>query len=224
MGCFAVVRGKAIRVTEVDDCGAIPEDANYVVSNGFVQVQISADNEAGDEILVKNANGDFCINERSPDGLKRLNITVDWCNVDPDIMNMITGFPLVPGDSPGEPVGFDIVEGTYDATFALEVWTGLGGQRCADGNECFGYLLLPLNTGAALGDFTIENGAATFQTTGYTVGGSEWGVGPYMVEGEGTCDSPLTTAIPADGHARLMTVCCPPPSPACGTVPVPNGG
>lgn len=221
MGCLTVVRGKAIRVTEVNECGAVPDDAVYVVSKGFVQVALSVENEAGDEFVVKNADGDLCVNERAPDALKRLTAAIDWCEVDPAVMNLITGSPTVPGDSPGDPIGFDIIEGAYTKTFALEIWTGLAGTRCADGNICYGYFLLPLNTGGSLTSTpTIQNGNTTFQTTSYTVGGAEWGVGPYNVEGEGECDAPLTTPIAANVHARIMRVCCAPPVPSCGSVPV----
>ena len=205
--CFSVVRGKRVRVTELDVCGIPVTGGTFVVSDGFIQVAITSELEDGDEYLQKNADGKLCINERAPDNLKRLNVTIDWCRVDPDIINLITGYPQ---ELDGEDaVGFRIQEGEADTNWALEVWTGLGGADCIDGDVQYGYLLLPLVTGATLGDITIENGAATFQTTGYTQGGSGWDVGPYDV----ICSPPRPLDVPIDtiDHGLIRTTVVPPP-------------
>src|SRR4030066_883000 len=160
--CFSVVRGKRVRVTELDSCGTPVIGGAFVVSDGFIQVALTAELEKGDEFIQKNANGALCINERDPDSLKRLNVTVDWCQVDPDIINLITGAPVeVDGGSGGDVVGFRIQEGAADTNWGLEVWTGLGGDQCTDGDVSYGYVLVPFITGATLGDITIENGAST---------------------------------------------------------------
>lgn len=222
--CFSVVRGKRVRVTTLGPCGEVvtegeSEDVSQVaVSEGFIQVAISSVLESGDEFVQKNANGKLCINERSPDALKRLNVVIDWCEVDPDIISMITGFP-VELDS-DESVGFRIQEGETERRWALEVWTGLGGDQCGPDGQMFGYLLLPQITGATLGDVTIMNGAATFQTTGYTQGFSQWGVGPYPVIGSSDSPTVLDEPIGPADHALLRVTTVPPPDAECGASPV----
>lgn len=209
--CFSVVRGKRVRVTELDVCGAPVTGNSYVVSDGFVQVAITSEIEDGDEYVQKNADGALCVNERAPDSLKRLNVTVDWCNVDPDIINLITGYPTELDGS--DVVGFRIQEGEADTMWALEVWTGLGNQNC-DTGVMYGYMLLPLITGSTLGDITIENAAATFQTTGYTQGNSGWGTGPYDVIGSPA--GPLDVTIGTTDHALLRVTEVAPPAAVCG--------
>jgi hypothetical protein len=218
--CFSTVRGKRLRVTELDDCGAPVDGGLYVVSEGFITVNLTADIESGDEFLVKNANGALCINERSPDILKRLNVEVDWCLVDPDIIGLITDFPVEVGESPTDHVGFRITEGEVNAKWSLEVWTGLAGNACGEGEVCYGYFLVPYITGAAFGDVTIENGAATYSTTGYTLAGSGWGVGPWDVID--TPAAPLSDPIADDEHALIRTTCVAPPAAVCGAQTIPE--
>jgi hypothetical protein len=210
--CFSVVRGKRVRVTELDTCGTPVTGSSFAVSEGFISVALTSELEDGDEYIQKNADGKLCINERAPDSLKRLNVTIDWCNVDPDIISLITGYPQELDGS--DAVGFRIQEGEADTNWALEVWTGLSNQNCDDGVQ-YGYLLLPFLTGATLGDITIENAAATFQTTGYTQGNSAWGVGPYDVIGSPA--GPLDVAIDPVDHALIRLTDVAPPAAVCGS-------
>lgn len=128
--CYGVVRGKRIRVTRLDSCGAfpVPTTANSLVtSSGFVSVQFSPDYEAGEEIIQKNADGALCVNDRTCDVFKRTNVTISFCNVDPDIMSLVTG-NSVEVDGSGNDVGFRINEAIGCNQFALELWTGIDGQ------------------------------------------------------------------------------------------------
>lgn len=227
--CFTPIQGERIRVTELDECGNVPEGALSVVSDGFVTVNLSAELEAGDEFIVKNAAGRLCINQKDQDTLKRLNVDIDWCQVDPLIYNLMSGFPTVhDGDSPGDDiVGFRITEAKLDTKVAVELWTNLSGDACGEeGDQCWGYILLPYMTGFGLGDFTIENGPVTFASSGgYTQGNSGWGVGPYddVVGMAAESCTALTTAFQPDEHAEIRVTCCPPPTPGCGEVDPPNG-
>lgn len=213
--CYTTVRGKALRVTELDECGA--PDALFVASDGFISVTLSAELETGDEFIQKNANGALCVNERSPDELKRLTVEVDWCQVDPDVINLITGFP-VEVDEDMDNVGFRVETGPNENKWALEVWTGLSGNQCGPDGQCFGYLLVPFVAGATFGDIVVENAAATFQTTGYTERFSQWDVGPYDVVGDPA--GPLDDAIADNQIALLRQTCVAPPEVSCGSQPV----
>lgn len=218
--CFTPIRGRKVRVTELDECGNVDLDGQFVVSEGFITVTLSFENESGDEYIQKNAAGKLCVNERNPDALKRLNAEVDWCQVDPDMVSLITGFPVELSEL--DAVGFRIKEGEYETRWGLEVWTDLAGNVCDEaGNRCYGYLLIPLITGAAIsGDITVENSNLTFQTMGYTEGNSGWGVGPWDVIG--TPAGPLDEAMAADEHALIRTTCVAPPAAVCGAQEIPG--
>lgn len=211
--CFGVVRGKTVRVTELDVCGIPVTGASFVVSDGFVQVAITSELEDGDEYVQKNANGALCVNLRSPDSLKRLSVTIDWCNVDPDIIHIITGNPVEVSGT--DTVGFRIQEGPADARWALELWTGLDSdEQCVTGVPEYGYFLLPRLTGSTIGDITVENGVSTFQTNGYTESNPGWGVGPYDVIGSPA--GPLDVAMASIDHALIRTTVVAPPIAVCG--------
>jgi hypothetical protein len=89
--CFTPIRGRRARITELDECGEVAATGSFVVSEGFITVTLSVENESGDEYIQKNAAGKLCVNERNPDALKRLNTEIDWCQVDPDIVALILG-------------------------------------------------------------------------------------------------------------------------------------
>lgn len=138
--CYQIVRGKRIRVTRLDACGAPPAAlaANgNVVSSGFITVAYAFDYEDGDEFIQKNANGDLCINDRSNDVFKRVMVTIDFCGVDPDLLSLVTGSSLVVDSVSGIDQGIDIDETTMGTSnFAFELWGGIDGQApCPLTNE-----------------------------------------------------------------------------------------
>lgn len=218
--CFTPVRGKVMRVTLVDECGA--PDGEYGVTAGFISVVGSADVEAGDEFIEKNANGDLCVNERSPDALKRYNVTITLCEIDPELVAMMTGFtPEYESGSSGTIVGFRAVDGVNPNRFALEVWTGLNAGACTEAGACYGYSLWPQIVGATVtGDVTIENGAATLEIAGYTEGQSQWSTGPWDVIGTNQSPTPLGVAIASNQHWLMRTTCVSPPDAECGVFPI----
>lgn len=135
---FSVVRGKRVRVTRLNSCGAYPVPTttnSLVTSAGFISVQYALDYEAGDEHIQKNANGDLCINDKSNDLFKRVNVTISFCEVDPDLFSLVTGNTLEV-DSAGIDVGFRVSEGVTASAFALELWAGTDqGDGCPLSNE-----------------------------------------------------------------------------------------
>lgn len=217
---FTPIRGRRVRVTELDECGNVNLDGQYVVSAGFIMATLGFENESGDEYVQKNAAGDLCVNERTADALKRLTVQIDWCQVDPDVVALITGF-AVELDSL-DAVGFRVTEGKYDTRFAVEIWTDLAGNVCdAQGNKCYGYLLLPQVTGAAIdGDLVVENANMTFATSGYSEANSPWGVGPWDVIGDPA--APLDDAIASDEHLLFRTTCAAPPAAVAGAQEIPG--
>lgn len=222
--CFAMTRGHTVRVTELDECGNIPDDAVYAVSKGFVTVNIGQEIEAGDELFVRTASGDICVNEKDPDILKRLTLEIDWCQVDPALIGLLTDYPAEV-DAGSDTVGFRIPSGPLNKAFAFELWTKLAGSdACADGGACYGYILLPYVKGASLSLSEIGSDSVTFTTSGgYTVDNPGWGTGPYLVVGEVGAETVLETAVAAGQLAIVRTTCVPPPEASCGTAAVDPG-
>ena len=229
--CWSSVRGKVMRATKVDECGAVVAGPKgTLTTKGFVQVSYSLEVDEGTEISIPDANGDLCISEPGTPTIKWVNVEIQFCRVDPDLVNMITGFPVVT-DPTGGGVGFRIRDTIQaNAGTGLEVWSdvsGTGGICAAGGQRLYGYFLLPwVNKGIISGDILIQNGEATFTLSGKGVKGSGWDTGPYLVD---TVDIPvagtpakLATAIGPNDLMDLHVTSVPPPTPACGaTVLVP---
>lgn len=225
--CYALVRGRRMRVTALDECGAPPEIGtpnSMAVTKGFVSVTVEVDVEDGDEFVVKNADGDLCINSRSRDQIKRLNLTMEFCQVDPGLFSLVTGMELEldPTTPTPDVAGFRLKEGALETNFALEVWGGIPNAPCVVGQALPSvYNLFPYVTNGILQGYTIENDAATFEITAWTNGGSGWGVGPYNVIRNALGDpAPLAVAIDDITHLVQRRTTVAPPEPVCGLQPL----
>lgn len=217
--CFSSVRGRRMRATKVNSCGAVvPGAAATLVTKGFVSVEYSFEIDEGEEIDVKNAAGEVCISEPGCPIIKWVNVEATFCNVDPDLVNLWTGWPLVV-DGDGAGVGFRVQEAVAcGAGIGLEVWSDISGTgACAGGLTRYGYWLAPWITNGIMGDITIENDAASFVLTGKTRKGSGWDTGPYnVVLDDEDAASPLLAAIGASDHLHIQTTTVAPPAAACG--------
>jgi len=209
-----IVRGKRIRITRLNACGEAPptgEACGFVVSKGFVTVTISPQNEEGEEFLLLNAAGELCVNDHAQHNFKRYQLSIELCDVDPELVSLITRVTLET-DANGTVVGFRSSEGRIDEEFAFELWSGIGDQDCVDGEE-YGYMLFPFVAGGVFDDLTIENGVATLTIQlAFTRTGGLWGVGPYdVVPDEYGVPSPLAVAIqPGEHHLQRLTTVAPP--------------
>ena len=220
--CTSPVRGLVMRVTKLDACGVpVVGPASVVTSAGFVSVTSSPQYEDAEDIKVPGANGVLCVNEPGCPQLSWVENEIQFCRVDPDLFNLITGDPIVLDDTTPTPnsVGFRLDGQDICTTkFALEVWSDIAGQTCTTATKQYWYHLYPFNGYPVMGDWTIENGAVTFSITTHTSPGSGWGVGPHDVINAlpGPAPSPLLTAIGAQTHYHGQVTTLAPPTPVCG--------
>jgi hypothetical protein len=225
MTCFSLIRGRVLRATKVDSCGApVLGATSKVVSKGFISVQFTANTEEGEAISVTNANGDICVQDTPAPRFVNYALEIAFCGVDPNLINLMTGNPLVyDGSVTPEAVGFRVNSGLdLDAQgFALELWSSVPAAACVDGQASYGYFLSPFVKGGIIGDFTIENAAVNFTLTGATTrDGSGWGVGPYDVVDDAGTPSPLLTAIDDKDHLHVQITTIAPPVDECGATEV----
>lgn len=223
--CHSPIQGTRMRVTRVDNCGVPVEGAcSTVVSAGFISVAMTDNIEPPDEFKVKNAAGDYCYPPvRTRPLLNWIEVAIQFCQVDPELFEMVTGSPLVLDDAliPNA-VGFGTDNDTYaTGRFALEVWTNLGGASACEDGERFGYLLLPFVKEGTFGDLTIENGPVNFTVNAVTNGFNGWGVGPYdvILDAAGN-PSPLLSAIPTQRQRQWQLTELAPPAASCGCQPL----
>lgn len=216
------VQGKVIRATLVDECGeVVVGDCAYATSRCFASVSMSDNVEAGEEFKIKAADGQYCINQRSAPLLNWIEVGISLLQVDPELVAILTGSPVV-YDGNGVAVGFQTTTDTFaTASFALEIWTGIGkdpsGALCTGEDTLYGYLLLPWLVEGATGEITIENGAANLTVNAITSNGSQWGQGPYdVVKTALGAPSPLLEALPSTAHRLMQWTEVAPPAAVAG--------
>jgi len=225
--CPSFLRGNVMRVTRLNNCGQpVYGECNQVVSDGFVTISLSAEVEEGEEITVTKANGQLCISDKACDQLRWYTAEIEFCQVDPTLIQMMNPTWELILDNQGDIIGYDAKgDLTCDTGFALEVWLDTyGATDACTGQEAqgaWGYMLFPWMVGGAPGDLEITNDAISFNFTGRTKMGSRWGKGPYPVQlGENNVPGPLLTPITPTTQYRLFVTTIRPPEPECGCQPV----
>lgn len=222
--CYTPWKVPRVRVTKVDACGLpVTGSCSRVTSSGIISIAMTKDYEARQEFFVKNGDGDFCVKETNPPILKWINLVLTFCNVDPEMLNIMTAEPVVYSDA-AVPLatGYSTQEGTAAlANFALEGWTRIAGSVACSGGAEYGYTLFPWIVEGTVGDVTYENGAANFVVNGRTRSGSNWGTGPYYVDlsdATATLNNPiaLLTPILSTQHHRQFLTRMAPPAASCG--------
>lgn len=217
--CGAPIKARVARIVKVDACGApVTGAGNVVVTSGFISVQASANYEDGQRFFQKNANGEPCVNQKDPKFLNWMELTANFCQVDPDAIVLMTGERLITGGSPVTGSGVVFGEGLLTARFSLEVWQPMAGAGACgpDGLQRYMYWAF-MNVGnAQIGDYTFENGTSTFTVSKAETQGASanWGDGP------GTGTSWLPSGFTPDQvnleHFLFNITSTPPPTPACG--------
>lgn len=224
---YPMVRGRMMRVTRLDGCGA-PDygDAGTVVSKGFVTIGVTANINEGQAITITNADGSTAVSDPAVPELENFTLAITYTKVDPDIYALTTGQATVL-DASGDAVGFRVNSDVSptDTAFGLEVWSTVPGEACStdpNAQGAFAYILFPYVSGGVISDFTIENGAISFGLANATTKkGTQWGTGPYNVvlDGGSTPSVLLSAAATAD-HLHVQYTELAPPTEYTGAIPL----
>lgn len=228
--CYTPWKVPRLRATLLSSCGVPVTGCSTVVTDSIISVEMTKEYEDRQEFFVKNGDGTFCVRETNPPILKWINLTLTFCNVDPELVNIMSAEQMVQNDAVS-PVrtGFSTDEGSAaNANFALETWTRISGAGvpCTGGQE-FGYTLFPWVVEGTVGDLTYENGAVSFVLNARTHSNSPWGLGPYFVDysdnpAGSTTNIPLLTPIRSTEHMRLFLSRKPMPTGTCGCINLPS--
>lgn len=204
--CYTPLRGKVLRVVRLDACGsAVTGATSQVVTDGFIKVDFAPEYEDGEEFILKNANGDLAVNEKDPDRLKRIGLTITLCSIDPSAIELMLGMPLI--TDAGDSIGNFYTEGVNHTKFGLEVWADLAGQACVDGLPTYEHLAIGWVENARIGNSTTEYGPAQFEITGSTHRNPNYGTGPFDL---------LPQDLPDTGHMARYKTNVAPPASVCG--------
>jgi hypothetical protein len=214
--CYGYLKARVMRATKLDADGTPVVGAkSTVVSGGFIRIALNMEYEDGAEYVQKNAWGEFCINEQDDDRLKRITPTLDFCQVDPDLVSMITGARLIMDGT--DAVGFAVGEAAPTGRFALEAWSKVAGT------SEYVYWNLP-NLGAGrIGNITLEGATGTFSMSARSSGAPD---GVWIAGTDAATDGlpysqsylPDDETIEEGEHIATNVTSVAPPTASCGAV------
>lgn len=213
--CVTPIKGTVIRVVKVDPCGVpVTGGSSLVVTTkGFISVGMEPQYEDGQEFFQRNADGDVCVNQLDDPILKRMQLSVELCEVDPALANyVLTASSLLSGS---DVIGFKLSEGKPTNHFSLEVWQRVAGAGActAGGVQNYVYNAWPNVGQVKMGTYTVENDRSAFTFTGMTSrAATQWGDGP----GTGTIWLPGSTTMAGTEHWVWNITTTAPPTGVCG--------
>jgi hypothetical protein len=171
--CFASLQACALRVARLSAAGAPESGAeNGYVSEAIIDLTVAVELTEGDEFEVKNGCGVICATFKDVDRIKRLNLTLNLCQLDFYLIDFLTEGGLI--ESGGLPVGFEYPSVTAAAQngVSLEVWTKAwdGTEQAVPAftspNAAYNHWVFP-KTKWVLGDITMENDLMVVPVTGF---------------------------------------------------------
>lgn len=229
--CFTPFKIPRVRATKLDACGVPVESAcSSVTTDGIITVEMTMEMEDREDFYQKNGDGEFCVQEADSPKLKWINLVLTFCNVDPELVNLLTASPLVMSDADEpEAIGYRTRAGVVSTVnFAFEGWNRTAGSSACNGSQvAYLYNLWPWVVDGVMGDVTYQNGTANFVVNARTRVGSQWGSGPYYVytsEAAATLGDPEFLPdgpVAADDHHLMFRTFMAPPDSACGCTAVP---
>jgi hypothetical protein len=233
--CYAMVRGSAIRVTSLDDCGDYGDPVTFAVSKAVASVRVNEVTESAKTETERNPEEERRLRFVRSAQLIRNTVDIKFTCVDPAIYSLISarvgalevegggfgegGFGEMEfgggeGSAGGDINGIEFDTRALPVSFALEVWSKLAGQRCADGTPMWGYSLFQHLRGGRISGFTFANGLVSFDLVGAQSRRTrEWGVGPYDLIGD---FERMVSTVSRNNVFRQMIIEGSPPEPVVG--------
>lgn len=214
------IKGNVVRLTRLNACGdPIVGSCSSLVSECFISVTLSGEFESGTEFVQKNAWGNLCISDKDADVLKRVNVALQFAELNPDALDFMTDSNTVV--SSGNNIGSTWGTAMNQTAFALEVWTKASGAACSPSSPSWGYFLVPfIKNGKLDGDLTIQNDVLTVSIMGEAfpapddgTGKSTWDVSPYT-------PNPFVVTFPELEVFGFVTTTVQPPTDTAGCVAI----
>lgn len=208
--CRSVLKSCLAQFVRLDSCGnPVEGPASLLTTKGYISIAATAQIEDGEEFILKNACGELCINEKECDQFKRYDLEMQFCQIDPELLELVSNTRLLL-DAGGVSRGFAHGESNLCENFSLELWNKVTPSACDGGAQEWYYFAFPWVTNGVMTDLTFENGPLTLTVTAHTKGAAaSWGVGPSEIL------DPSSPALAADHLLGYITT-VQPPTPVCG--------
>lgn len=214
--CTTPIQARVARMIKLDVCGnpVTGAESAVVVTDGFVSIEPSPQYLDGEEHQQRKANGALCVYQKDPSELTRVDLTTNFCVLDPDALVVVSGERLLlTEDVTGTGVAFG--EGQLTARHSLEVWQPIAGAGACDasGQQRFVYWAFFNAGNAKIQDFSFENAPFQFTTLVETKA-----VGPLWLLRSGADAWLGDNLIEAGEHFAFNITTTPPPTATCGAV------
>lgn len=177
MSCPTMIQACAMRVTRLDAAGQTI-DASVANSRlqiaAFTSLQVSADIETGEEIIVKNACGDIIVRRKTADRLKGFNLTLQFCSWSTLAVEMLVGAELLL-DGNGDPRG-QVWPSTNDAgknLAQIELWA-VNTTPVGAGDVYQQFVLPKTSNWQMSGNLDFTNGPIQLSLGGYAEENALW--------------------------------------------------
>lgn len=217
--CASPIKAERARFTLLDICGnpITGEDSAQVTSDSFTEIDVAPNYEDGQQFIQRKANGTPCVNETEASFLTDVDLTVQLCTLDADLIALVTGGqPIEDGDDFS---GVVFADGLLNARFSVEVWQPVAGLGACDpeGDQQFIYWAFPHLFDAKIQNFTFQNDVFEFSFQAKSRAASLlWDIGdPYLA------DTPASDWEPGSHYAYNVTTVAM-PEVQCGAITVPD--
>lgn len=216
--CVTPIKGRMMRLIKLDTCGNPVTGAAsaMVISKGFISVSPKPQYEDGSEFTKKAADGTLCVNQKDDGSLKRVQLELKWCVLDPDAIVLQTGARLLTTSATGTGVAFG--ESLATAQFSLELWQDVTGRGActASGIQQYVYWAFPNVGNAQVQDYSVENDALEFTITAETTAvGTRWGTGLGWTSNF-WLPTNTGSVLNSDEHYAYNITTTAPPTAVCG--------
>lgn len=179
--CYTPILACRLRVARLDAAGAPLAGAdNLIVTDGLIQVGEQVVIEEGAAFTQKNGCGTICLTYQGRDKIKAVNLTLQLCYLDAELIEMMTGAHLVTVDGATRGYTLPDVDEELDQEVSVEAWSVAwdGDQQATlDGDPLYIRHVWPRTTWV-VGDRTFQEGPTTIPLTGRGNSNSEFGDGP----------------------------------------------
>jgi hypothetical protein len=179
---FSAMQGEVIRVTEMDASG-VPT-GRVGVSKSYTRVQSATSSESASTTTTKNAGGEVCMTDTTPEVILGSDLTIDFCKIDPALFDLMSSARATV-DCDGAIAG--TAQGTTGAvgSFALEIWAKKGpdGSTKASGDGWYYTVFPSVKKGALGGTLEWSDNPQTYTLTASAAPSSSWNTGLYGVLG-----------------------------------------
>lgn len=181
MGCYTPVKVCRMRATRLDDVGApLPGSDSVVVTDALITLGYSVVLKTGANFEQQNGCGDVCATVQDPDQVKAVDLKMDLCKLDHELVELLTGATLV--QVLGQTRGFVIpqVDTPLTSEVSIEAWAKAwdGDQQAVLNGQPMYYRYVFPRTTWVLGDQTLENKVITLPMSGHGKSNSQFGDGP----------------------------------------------